>query len=244
MILLDCGNSLLKAQYWHGDLLQTSYACSYHPRWSDHFSHWLQNKPAEHCYLASVLDASRQPELEQILVKRFDSAITRFTSQAQASGVTNGYQQPEQLGVDRWLALIAAAERVSGDCIVIDAGSAITLDLLRSDGLHLGGAILPGINTSLDKFKHIFSDIDFSDAAISETRDPGCSTAAAIHINYTQSSFEVLSELVNRWILLLETKATILLAGGDAQQVQRKLTLPSEIVPDLVFRGMHRLATS
>ncbi|MCP4333567.1 MAG: type III pantothenate kinase [Gammaproteobacteria bacterium] len=241
MILLDCGNSSLKAQSWEAGRLQASYACSYQSRWTHNLLRWLQTQNATHCYLASVLDATRQTQLEQCLNRIFSNPVVRFVSEKQALGVINAYQQPERLGVDRWLALLACAEIATADAIVIDAGSAITLDLLRADGQHLGGAILPGVNTSIDQFKRIFSHIDFNHPAIVETADPGCSTEAAIHIDYPQSSIELIPELVNRWTPLFENEVTLLLAGGDAARVQRVLGQRGIIRPDLVFRGMRRL---
>ena len=242
MILLDCGNSHLKAQWHKAGQVQASYSCCYNRDWAQCLGRWLQDLPAKHCYLASVLDMTREAQLEQCLKQKFDTAITRFVSMPQALGVHNAYREPERLGVDRWLALIAASELERGDVIVIDAGSAITLDLLRADGTHLGGAILPGINTSLDDFKRIFSHIDFDDPVIAETTEPGCSTEEAIHINYAHSSIELLPGLVNRWTSYFDNDATILLAGGDAVRVQSELQSPARIVPDLVFLGMARLA--
>jgi len=242
MILIDCGNSTLKAQYWEANRLQASYIGAYKRRWPLHLKHWMQDLSATHCYLASVLDAERQTELDNCLAQRFGSDVTRFRSEARSLGVVNGYHEPERLGVDRWLALIAAADLVAGDCMVIDAGSAITLDLLRGNGQHLGGAILPGFNTSLDRFKQIFSHIDFSDTQIADKTTPGCSTETAIQLDYSQDSSDQLPDLVTRWIQLLEQNADILLSGGDACRVQRALAQPSRIVPDLVFLGMSRLA--
>ena len=242
MILLDCGNRYLKAQFRAAGRLQASYAGAYRSGWRQRLGHWMQGLPATHCYLASVLDASRQAELEQFLLEQFGAAVTRFVSTAKVMGVTNGYRQPERLGDDRWMTLLAAREMAAADCIVIDAGSAITLDLLRADGQHLGGAILPGFNTSIEQFKRIFKFIDFDDPEIAETRQPGCSTEAAIHIDYAQTATETLPQLVNRWIQIFDDGATLLLAGGDAGRVQRVLDQPSRIVPDLVFRGIRRLA--
>ena len=139
------------------------------------------------------------------------------------------------------MTLLAARDMAPGDCVVIDAGSAITLDLLRADGQHLGGAILPGFNISIEQFRHIFKYIDFSDPAIAETRQPGCSTEAAIHIDYAQSTTEILPGLVNRWSQLFDDDATLLLTGGDAQRIQRVLDQAGRVVPDLVFRGIRRL---
>lgn len=243
MILLDCGNSHVKAQWHKSGQLQASYSGAYKRDWAQRLGRWLKDRPAEHCYLASVLDETRGARLERCLKQNFDTAITRFVSMPMALGVTNAYREPERLGVDRWMALIAAAELVRGDVVIIDAGSAITLDLLRADGQHLGGAILPGINTSLDDFKRIFSHVDFDDPAIAESAEPGCSTEEAIHINYLHNSIELLPGLVNRWTSYLDNDATILLAGGDAVQVQNELQKPARIVPDLVFLGMKRLAS-
>ena len=242
MILLDCGNSSLKAQQREAGSLQASFATGYSGDWSGRLQHWLRDSPANHCYLASVLDAERQGLLENCLRDRFGDAVTRFRSEACAGGVKSAYAQPERLGIDRWLALIGAATLIDGDCIVIDAGSAITLDLLRADGTHLGGAILPGINTSMERFRQIFSYIDFADPAICSNDEPGSSTEAAIQIDYPHRSLDRLRDLVTTWNRYLDRHATLLLAGGDAPRVQAELGLPARIVPDLVFLGMQQLA--
>ena len=246
MIFLDCGNSQIKAQYFQTDRLQASFSCSYRAHWNQCLSRWLESFECAHAHLCSVLDHERQAELDACLAHQFGAAVTRFSSELQALGVTNGYEQPDRLGVDRWMALLGAAGMTASDCIVIDAGSAITIDLLRGDGRHLGGAILPGFNTSTEAFKCIFSHIDFSHPAIAESAMPGCSTEAAIQIDYAHHTTESLPALVNRWIPLLQDDVTLLLAGGDAGRVERLLDQKlfdqkMHIVPDLVFRGMQRL---
>jgi len=242
MILLDCGNSSLKAQLRESGRVQASFASTYGANWPRRLEHWLRGTAATHCYQSSVLDAQHQARLDECLAAKFGEAVTRFRSEPRGGGVINGYRQPERLGVDRWLALIGAAGLVDGDCIVIDAGSATTLDLLRGDGQHLGGAILPGFNTSLERFRQIFSHIDFNDPQIAATDEPGCSTEAAIQIDYPLDSIDRLRELVTRWIKHLDQDASILLAGGDAPRLQSQLGQPCRIVPDLVFVGMSRLS--
>ncbi len=242
MIRLDCGNSSLKAQYRRSDRVAGSFASSYRGDWPRRLTHWMQTTDASRCCQSSVLDAKRQAQLDHCLAQQFGAAVTRFVSEARSAGVTNGYEQPERLGVDRWLALIGAAEWSEGDCIVIDAGSAITLDLLRGDGQHLGGAILPGINTSPQRFREIFSHIDFDDPRIGHNDEPGSSTEAAIQIDYHDRSIDRLRDLVTSWIQGLDQNASLLLTGGDAFRVQSELELPGRIVPDLVFLGMRKLA--
>jgi type III pantothenate kinase len=242
MILFDCGNSQVKAQYRRQGRLQASFACAYAPGWSARLARWLQPLSCTRVFLCSVLGGQRQAELEACLAEQVAATVTRFGSQARALGVSNAYTEPGRLGADRWMALLGAAAMVDGDCIVIDAGSAITVDLLRADGRHLGGAILPGFNTSIETFRHMFRHIDFNDPAIAETAMPGCSTEAAIQIDYEHSTIETLPALVNRWMQIFENGAELLLAGGDAPRLQGLLEQPARIVPDLVFRGMLRLA--
>ncbi len=244
MILLDCGNSSLKAQWHDVSGLGASMSQPYDGDWDGRLQRWLAALPADHCYLASVLDRERQRRLDDCLLEACGDAVTRFVSCASAGGVRNAYTEPERLGDDRWLALIGAAGLIGGDCFIVDAGSAMTLDLLRADGSHLGGAILPGLDTSLERFRRIFGYIDFEHPDIREQDRPGCSTEAAIQIDYPHRSIDRLRDLLTDWQTYLEPNASLLLAGGDAPRVWTELGQRGRIVPDLVFRGIHRLATA
>lgn len=66
-------------------------------------------------------------------------------SAAHAAGVTSAYRDPGTLGVDRWLAMLAARARCPGLCVVIDCGTALTMDIIEADGRHRGGYIVPGL---------------------------------------------------------------------------------------------------
>lgn len=75
-------------------------------------------------------------------------AFQQVASEAKKNKVKSGYQQPSQLGVDRWLALIGTAELFpQKNSLIIDAGTATTVDLLAANGQHQGGWIFAGINT-------------------------------------------------------------------------------------------------
>lgn len=54
--------------------------------------------------------------------------------------------EPEKVGVDRLLAALAAYRQVKGACIVVDAGTAVTIDAVSADGVFQGGAIFPGLD--------------------------------------------------------------------------------------------------
>jgi len=89
------------------------------------------------------------PECDRALTahsRRLWNLEPRFVrARAEALGVTNGYDSPEKLGVDRWLALLAAHADGRGAACVVDCGTAVTIDVLDDAGRHRGGLIVPGL---------------------------------------------------------------------------------------------------
>lgn len=73
-------------------------------------------------------------------------------SQDVSPDISNAYEKPEKLGNDRWVAMIGADELInhSEACIVIDSGTATTIDAIDESGKHLGGVIFPGLELSLN----------------------------------------------------------------------------------------------
>lgn len=99
----------------------------------------------EEIRIANVAGAQTGLRIAAILKERFGVEPVSAGSAAVGAGVRNGYSDPGQLGVDRWLALCAAFSRYQAPVCVVDAGTATTLDLVSATGEHQGGLILPGI---------------------------------------------------------------------------------------------------
>jgi type III pantothenate kinase len=79
--------------------------------------------------------------------------IVSVKSKSKQAGITNSYDQPERMGIDRWLAMIGSYKILAPltgckGVVVIDAGSALTIDVLNQDGVHQGGYIVPGLAMS------------------------------------------------------------------------------------------------
>ena len=109
---------------------------------------------------------------------------------------------------------------------------------MNSSGQHQGGAILPGFNTSLARFKQILHRADFNHPDISKNDAPGCSTEACIQIKYQPTNEAVLECLIDRWYPRLATDAVLIVTGGDANRVRRHPDRKFRVVPDMVFKGM------
>lgn len=159
-------------------------------------------------------------------------------SQKVLGSVTNGYSEFEKLGVDRWMAMLAGRDLAGQQAyVVLDAGSAITLDFVDQSGLHRGGYIVPGIHMQ-EQILLCGTAIEFSDEFSGGSVVPGRSTAAAIRNG--------IMAMVSRWVVGevsgcdLELKK-VLLTGGDAPILSTGLSsvgLRHILVPDLVLDGL------
>jgi len=159
-----------------------------------------------------------------------------ITAQAEQCGVRNRYEQPSQLGCDRWAALLAAWHRELQACLVVNCGTATTVDALSASGEFLGGLILPGIelmqrslqiNTSQlgDEFSRNNGKVtDFP----SNTADAIVSGAMRACIGAIQQQYK----------LLAVNGARCILSGGAAESILPYLGLPTELVDNLVLQGV------
>jgi type III pantothenate kinase len=158
-------------------------------------------------------------------------------SVARAYGITNGYQNPAALGADRFVGLVAAHHQANGFAsIVIDCGTAITVDAVESDGRHLGGLILPGLQLSADaliaraqgrlslSFEHPGIFADSTDRAIGS----GClfGIVGAIEGICARMQHRMSAPLVR------------VLTGGDAEHLRPWLQGDYQVQPDLLMHGL------
>ncbi len=149
---------------------------------------------------------------------------------------------PEQVGTDRLLAAVAAARLRATDrpAIVIDAGSAITVDLLSPDGAFQGGVILPGLEmvaTAMAEQTDLLPLVRYS---MSDEPPPilGKSTAAAIQSGLFWGTVGAVREMVGRLSRELESPPQLFLAGGDASKLAPFLGETDRIIPELVLAGI------
>ena len=161
-----------------------------------------------------------------------DINIVRVRSQAQGFGLTNAYLQPEKLGVDRWLALIAARHFYAAPACVVDCGTAITVDLIDADGHHLGGLISAGLALMKKSLAHGTDALPFSDA--SYPLEAANFTEAAIYSGTLLAAVGLIEQVLAKQTQPL----TLILTGGDAALIAPHLSIKAIVDPDLVLRGL------
>lgn len=230
-LLLDIGNSATKWMFFdaHGQFTEGRIDTA---EIGDGLVHELED--------AMVLVSSvASPELQKALSADLAPLCRQVwfaQSRSSLNGLVNSYADPERMGVDRWLAMLGARRRVSGRVCVVDAGSALTIDLVTEDGRHEGGYIIPGV-TLMERA--LFADTDRVRDSLSGSVSiaPGRSTAEAV------SHGLLLAQAGAVHLALGQAAASgeapqVLICGGGAEDLARVLDAEVTIASRLVIEGL------
>ncbi|MGY1489914.1 type III pantothenate kinase [Methylobacillus pratensis] len=143
LLAIDAGNTRTKwavLQYESGEILQHGVLNG-----DDTPAVWQQ---CDRIAVANVAGPDRYASLDHRL-KTLGVPVRWHASTAQAGGLSNGYAIPGQLGVDRWAAMIAAWQHYQRSCLVVNAGTALTIDMIEKtapgQARFIGGVIMPGM---------------------------------------------------------------------------------------------------
>ena len=219
------------------------------------YSDWDEAK-----FSAAVLEPSERPDrvlvsnvggtriaavVRDSIRQRWGIEVEFASTTAAACGVRNAYPEPANLGVDRWLGVIAAHHLKKRLTCIVGIGTAMTVDGVDAKGQHLGGVITPGPDLMVASLLRNTSDIarkaeqgNTSDALFADN------TLGAIH----QGSSHALAALIERAVASMQAEAgeapSLILTGGFAPIIGRLIHQQYELIPDLVLQGLARLASA
>jgi type III pantothenate kinase len=146
-------------------------------------------------------------------------------------------ENPRDTGVDRVLNIAAAYEQMEKACVVVDAGTAITIDCCNDDGDFLGGAIAPGAKLMLDSLHQRTAKLP--QTALEVPREAiGKSTQSAIQIGVFSAIRGLIRETVENYATELGTWPDIIATGGDAAKIFGDWELIHAVAPDLTLYGI------
>ncbi|RKQ95916.1 type III pantothenate kinase [Kushneria sinocarnis] len=190
-----------------------------------------------------ISNVARSEVLEQTvsLLKRRVATIHVARSRREALGVINGYEEPGRLGVDRWLVSLAGYQ-LTGGCMVVDCGSAITVDTVLPGGAHLGGYILPGLRLMKESLqlgtRKVAIDPDVEPGAVP---GPGRNTIDAVNHGVYLAAISAINRIYSETCDGENIALPLLLTGGDARVVSRGIEPPHAVWPDMVYAGLEAL---
>lgn len=234
-ILIDIGNTRIKWCVDNDGILSTGKAIEHH---GNQFleqikQDWVKQVSADSLAIASVGSKQILSQLIELAKQIWpDIKVLIAKSSASAFSVFNAYQQAGQLGVDRWLGLIALQHYYPGNNCIVSCGTAITLDCLDDRGQHLGGLISPGLQLMKHSLFKETSGLSYTNqhypVALAD------STESAIYTGTLYATTGLIEKAVKNFCLCEK----LVLTGGDAQMIAQHLALKTIIEPDFVLKGL------
>lgn len=230
---LDIGNSRTKWRI-HGERTQS-----------------VKNTEFSACLFSDVDDIQRvrvscvassnfRAKVLQCVEERFGCEVEFAVSTESCAGLINGYAVSSALGVDRWLACLAAWKLCDHfPVLVIDAGSAMTIDVVDEHSVYLGGYIFPGLDI-------------MQKSLVSGTGNIKCDVDASFCIDFQQiprttidavrrgASFAAVATVEKSVAIFLQRwpEGVVYFTGGDGEGVAREVGMQERYYPDLVLDGL------
>ena len=225
-------------------------------KWGAHDgTHWLRQawldtrRAAE---LEAVLAAL--PPFEAVVVSNVAGAALRevilkalpptpaprwIRSERAQCGVRNSYDDPAQLGCDRWAALIGARRLHGGPAVVVDAGTALTADALTGDGVFVGGIIVPGADLMRKALAEHTAALKPQPGKFSFFPNTTGDAIMSGAINSLAGAIERMARFLEE---AGQPQPACVLSGGGAALLEPYLNLEVKVVDNLVLEGLLAIA--
>ena len=242
-LLLDAGNSRIKWACWEAGRIFGAGAAAYGDAPDAAIARALDAPEAvPGAVLAANVAGARIGDLLSTAVRTRWSTDVQYARTERAAGeLVNGYDDPSQMGVDRWLAMVAAWGAGGAPVCVVDAGTAVTCDLIEADGAHLGGYIVPGLDLMSESLRRGTGNIaQFAgrrEEAASGAPEPARDTNGAIRAG----ALMAVAGLIDRSLCQFSSPAgspRLILTGGHAERVRATIGGSVEHRPLLVLEGL------
>lgn len=241
-LLIDIGNSNIKWCWLSGKQFYEYDKCL--------------NKPANYQEALGRLVKLRQPDavmVSSVLLDEENRIIDEFMVKAgypepswckrvsdTRPEISTHYTDPDALGIDRYLAILAAYTQAQGAAIVVDAGTATTIDYVSSQGHHLGGVILPGFemlyesfSTKIPRLRKI--KLNFEIKSLNPFQ---LSTVGGLSHGVKYMWIGGISRVVTEMTQRFSERPTLFLTGGNTGLLQELLGIESIVDDQLVLKGL------
>lgn len=236
ILLLDIGNTRLKWARWDGAALVPGTPLD-HAGQPALAVRALPGAAPQAIWIAQVLGAEHAQPLELALHARFGRIPHFAASEAQRAGLRNAYAEPQRLGIDRWLMMLALWQELHGPFCVAGAGTALTLDAVDPDGGHRGGFIAAGLSTHVEA---VLGATRFATRGLSSAYATGLGTDTESCVQ--QGALLACLGAIDRGWYAAGAPPKKFISGGDAERLLPFLSHGWMHRPLLVLEGLLVLA--
>ena len=239
-LLVDIGNSCIKLCQTQGKGLSSVQVFDTLLTWQQALERWCDQYPQGTVYLACVRDALNRSDVEALLQMRAQAYHWCSLQQAAALLPLQRYA-PGQLGIDRCLVMLAARQRYPQQaCVIIDAGSATTVDYIDALGEYGGGWILPGRQLMARSLAQLSPKLHRVDDYVPGTAlTLGLCTAQAVDQGILACQLGAITLAMQQvQMLKADSPVVLVVTGGLGQSLLGQLEQPAQYIPLLLFEGL------
>jgi len=251
ILLVDIGNTRIKWALFDGHKL-LSVSAEVHRDWTPAIAqrHLIADieRPSR-VLIANVAGGAIATVVSEAARAHWSIESEFVHSTSEAAGVHTGYRDPKQLGVDRWLAIVAAYNLEKRAVCIASVGTALTLDCVDANGQHFGGIIVPGPNLMTDSLYRDTGDIakraqsqPLAQRQNASSTPFADTTLAAVEQGVTYALAATIERAFTEFQARIGATPALVLSGGGASRTVEALRVPCRLIPDLVLRGLSELA--
>ena len=246
-LLIDFGNSRCKWATLDNKQLQVGSAISYTDKnTSAEVEQIVASLPLQACkelHAVSVLADSFNQEFAKHLQSSANVQVTFHASQCEAFGIRLAYADPTSYGADRYAALVAAHHAGDGAKIIVDCGTAVTVDAIDDQGTHLGGLIIPGVDLMCSMLTE-----KTQVTATTDIRQPieifNATTQNAVYSGSTLCLRHGLRSIIDQIRTELAGQVSVFITGGATDTLVDKNIEQTVMRPELVLEGLEIMQRS
>ncbi|MEM7432952.1 MAG: type III pantothenate kinase [Pseudomonadota bacterium] len=245
-LLLDVGNTRIKWGVWDSDRIRSTGSVTQEKIRERGLAALTTRLPSnvDTVLASNVAGASFATRLSGVLRLHCDAETHFAQSLKEMAGLKNSYRQPRRLGVDRWVAMVGAWCEYQAPMVVVDIGTAMTIDAIDADGQHLGGQIVPGIQLMAE----VLADGTEGLPSVAKRK---AKAVRGVEMFADNTSRAIEQGLLNAVVGAIERAAwavndasgepLLVLTGGDASRILSSLDDPHVHRPHLVLEGLARI---
>lgn len=251
-LLIDAGNTRIKwalvntTEWLCSSVLPTAQADKLAQHIADHLKYETGLQDIQQIWVSNVAGDRIAQHIRKIGADKSIQLHFIVAKESQCN-VHNGYLQASQLGSDRWAALIAAWHLVQGKCLVVNSGTATTIDTLSEHGEFIGGIILSGVELMQRNLVGA-TQLSLMEGQMELTQGKYApfplTSADALYSGAIQASCGAIER---QYGLLNDNNAFLVLSGGAAGLLhshlnQKLFIMPPRVVDNLVLQGLLLIA--
>lgn len=243
ILLIDIGNTRLKWATLEAGQLIPGGSLLYKDIPTDDilWQNWAFPVAPEAVFISSVSSKGVVKAFKQTFLEHWAVEPIRIQSEEISCGVINAYDSPSKLGTDRWLGVIAAHALYEGPSVVIDLGTASTVDLVSETGQHLGGLIVPGLTMMKSSLMKSTAQVSLDEAELSSESWNSLlagNTLEAVEGGAIFATVSFIDRVVSELEAEMMTSLTRIITGGDCLSIEPLLEEDYHIEPNWILKGM------